>query len=142
MMFSILSAFKDEDANSMPTGGQPSGTDPPESILGRRRNPKAHPAMRTARIKDCNRLLDHIMEAHTLVKLAKFIKLIKRLDRRTILWFLAGGTVLGACIAGTVLTGGTAAPLFVLFLAVVKYAKKDLDKHLRRIGSGESRKSY
>jgi hypothetical protein len=99
MMFSILSAFKDEDANSMPT----SGTNSPKSNLGRRRNPQVNPVMPIVRIKDWNKLHDRIMEAHTLMKLVKFIKYIKGLDKR--IRELSSGSLLAVQFLGDVSPG-------------------------------------
>jgi hypothetical protein len=54
---------------------------------------------------------------------------IKRIPWRKVVWIVVICGVLGGCVAGTVLTHGLGAPLFILFLAAVDRAEKDIDKH-------------
>jgi hypothetical protein len=60
------------------------------------------------------------------IKRHKVKKIVKDVPWRTIFWVLVNVGVFGGCVAGTVLTHGAGAPLFVLFIATVKWAKKDI----------------
>jgi hypothetical protein len=48
---------------------------------------------------------------------------------RKVVWVLVNVGVFGGCVAGTVLTHGAGAPLFVLFIATVKWAERDIKEH-------------
>jgi hypothetical protein len=59
----------------------------------------------------------------------KLMGRIKRIPWRKLVWVVVICGVLGGCVGVTVLTHGLAAPLFVLFIAVMDRAEKDIDKH-------------
>jgi len=65
---------------------------------------------RMARFKDWHKLIDRV----------------KAMPWKTIGWVLLCSGVFGGCVAGTVLSMGTGAPLFAVFIAVVIWAREDL----------------
>lgn len=51
---------------------------------------------------------------------------MRRVPWRGVLWGIAISGVVGACIGGTVVTHGVAAPLFMLVGQTIALARKDL----------------